>query len=375
MIISCNNKKEHEFILVDLNETYSIKYSDIFYDLQIVQLDDGVLVGDIDDLIVLHNRVVILDRRISNAVHFFDRNGRCIKSIIADDGPQVFTSPSTISLSQNGDEILVTDGMSYSIYFYDLDGKFLKKLDNRDLSVDAIDFSGDNFYVWSRNQVDWSKKLELRDLINFSVNGYIDLEKELEFKVLDGRAASIFKNSKYDNLCFTQKFHPKIIQISNSKIQSTYLFQFNSSNFDYLKGNSYRMVDLYREIKGRSLNALNGNLVAIGDHLFVDFIYSGDPYIRTFYFNKSSKKNIVLEAIINDMDMVMKNRRSLYKYPVVNEYMTYAYQPYDVQQALYEYDREDNNPYLEDIRSLNLKSDSNPVLFIYKLKEDIAISW
>lgn len=373
-MFSCVDKQEHEVIQVNLREEHTINYSDLFDDLQIVQLDDDFLVGDVDDIIVLQNRIIVLDRRISNAVHFFNKKGKFIQSIKADDGPQVFSSPSSISLSQNGEEILVTDGMSYSIYFYDLDGKFLKKLDNRNLSVDAIDFSGDNFYVWSRNQVDWSKKLELRDLTNLSVNGYIDLEKELEFKVLNGRAASIFKNSKDDNLYFTQKFHPRIIQISNSKIQTSYLFEFNSSFFNYLKGNSYQMVDLYREIKGKNLNALNGNLVAIGDHLFVDFIYGGDPYIRTFYFNKSSKKNIVLEAIINDMDLVMKNRRSLYKYPVINEYMTYVYQPHEIQQALYDYEREDNNPYLKDIRSLNLQNDSNSILFIYKLKEDLTVN-
>ncbi|WP_041779270.1 6-bladed beta-propeller [Belliella baltica] len=126
--VACDNPSSQDIILVDLNTEKLINYSDIFDDLKIVQLDNEVLVGDCDDLLITDNRIIVLDGRISNSVHFFDSNGNLLKSIAAQDGPEVFTSPSTISLINKNTEVLVTDGMSFNCYVYDLSGNFVRQV-------------------------------------------------------------------------------------------------------------------------------------------------------------------------------------------------------------------------------------------------------
>ncbi|AFL84074.1 hypothetical protein Belba_1457 [Belliella baltica DSM 15883] len=73
------------------------------------------------------------------------------------------------------------------------------------------------------------------------------------------------------------------------------------------------------------------------------------------------------------MDVVMRNRRSLFKFPVRNKYLAYAYHPFDIQEALNLLDNGITNTYINQVKSLDLSKDSNPVIFIYSIKDEIKI--
>ncbi|MCH7400783.1 6-bladed beta-propeller [Belliella kenyensis] len=359
-----------------MSKEITLNYSDIFEDLEIVALDnsEGVLVAEINDLLITNDRIIILDNRLSESVHFFDIKGKFINSIRADDGPQVFTYPGNFELVNNEEELMVKDSKSFNTYYYDLSGNFIRQVYTTGFGVSSLVNIDSEIYAVSTYQDSWNKKVEIRNSQELSLSRFVNIEDELEFKLINGQGSSIFGNSHNSFLYYIQCFHPKIIEIKNGEIISSYFFEFSSSNFEYENGETYQMMDVYQTIKMKNLNALTGNLVAMEHYIFADFTYGGDQYLRTFLFDTKSNQSFVLEGMINDMDIVMRNRRSLYKYPVRNKRLAYAYHPSDITYALGIFEGKTSNEHTKRIQALDLKNDNNPVLFIYTLKEKLQLN-
>ncbi|AFL84076.1 hypothetical protein Belba_1459 [Belliella baltica DSM 15883] len=122
-------------------------------------------------------------------------------------------------------------------------------------------------YTFSLNQHEWDKKIEIRNQSTFDIKDYVEIEKELEFKVINGNSSQLTNNIGNSNLFFTEKFHPKILEIRDGEVKKSYFFNFQKSNLNYTKGEAYQMMDIYRQVKNENLNSLTGNLVAIEDNL------------------------------------------------------------------------------------------------------------
>ncbi|MFD2034771.1 6-bladed beta-propeller [Belliella marina] len=90
LLLSCENHSEDTIIFVDLGQEITLNYSDLFEDLRIIELDNDseVLVAEVNDVLITDERIIILDKKLSEAIHFYNNTGRLINSIKAEKGFQ-----------------------------------------------------------------------------------------------------------------------------------------------------------------------------------------------------------------------------------------------------------------------------------------------
>ena len=99
-------------------------------DVQYIPLKKtGTPIGEISYILVYKNRIFVLDTFQTKSVYIFDMQGNYIgQAGRVGQGPGEYTEPFAISIDENNETplLVVTDNILY-MYYYTLDGKFVKK--------------------------------------------------------------------------------------------------------------------------------------------------------------------------------------------------------------------------------------------------------
>jgi hypothetical protein len=107
------------------------------------------LIGQIDQLLLTQDKIVVLDARKARTITVYDMNGHFLNRIgNLGQGPQDYSFLSHIALSPDSSMLIVPDLGSLSLKYYTLDGKFVKSV-NSPYRFGHCEFLADSLIVGS----------------------------------------------------------------------------------------------------------------------------------------------------------------------------------------------------------------------------------
>ena len=129
----------------------NICFSNFFENFKLIPLEttEECQIGRIDNIRIIRDKIVVLDKSIAKSVFVFDLTGKFLTRIgRIGKGPGEYISLTTISTDETRNEIAVYDGMLNRILLFSSSGTFLKDVQlNSKISAKSIELFKDYIYV------------------------------------------------------------------------------------------------------------------------------------------------------------------------------------------------------------------------------------
>lgn len=134
-LFSCSNKQNihglENAYYIDLNNSNveKINADKVISSVKYIKLEtkNDNFIGIITNIIFLDEKILIADKIISKSIYFFDYDGKFIKKIGGiGQGPNEYVDICHITLSNDNNEILVIDDSKSQILHYNLEGNYLQ---------------------------------------------------------------------------------------------------------------------------------------------------------------------------------------------------------------------------------------------------------
>jgi hypothetical protein len=111
------------------------------------------MIGTVDDIIEIEQKLIVVDRLSSKGVYLFNReDGKYLHKIQAGAGAERPGDITSVSVDRKNKSILVLDNKMNNIFYYDLDGKFLRKQPIGMYMKEIVQMDNGNLLVFSNNQ-------------------------------------------------------------------------------------------------------------------------------------------------------------------------------------------------------------------------------
>lgn len=131
----------------------------------VLQTPENVLIGDIAQILIMDDRVGLLDPR-TNSIHFFGLDGTFVNSIMKQGrGPGEYMDVSKILYDKQNGHILAYDAKIRQMLVYDLEGNHIETLENFGDGAplrDIINLPSGEFLC---SRFDWSEGTQKDDLV------------------------------------------------------------------------------------------------------------------------------------------------------------------------------------------------------------------
>ena len=382
---SCSNKQK-ELSLIGSNYTINldgeqdvhVPLSSFFKNVKpiILETNEDCLIGKIDELQVFDGRIYVLDKLIAKSLFVFDMDGRFIKKIgNLGQGPGEYIQLGDFTIDTKNRFIFLLDWGAYA-HKYHLDGTFVQTVTPQlsDANFDFIQFYNDKLYLYvkSRNSTPESHVLMVADPNDGKI-----LSSDLSLKYNKGWSEPFFTGHSFfmsrlnDPPRFTQLFMDYIVSIGEDITPHIELKSENLTTEEDVK----KMIEISDPI--RKMQPLEGSLKIWDVRNFVE----NDDFIIFTYYNGSFNHNI---AVYNKKTKSVKlakyfNNDLIYKKDEKSSHEGFVFSDskgaYEILQPrvmgyFLKYIR-DNEILLNLDKAdelLNLKEDSNPVIFYYEFK-------
>jgi hypothetical protein len=371
-LTGCSQKKkdwESDIIRVEVDDRgEEILMSSLVDTVSVISLDNAELIGNIDDLVWVENRILILDRSKSLKVFIYDRNGKFINSISSGEGePGRFVFPSSLTLSVEGNTFFVISGRTKRILEYDLEGNLINDFDVKGLGhIDDLHPFVDGFAIKTRP--DNEESILFTDL---SFNK-IDVIRSLDFfdepPIVSGGAVNYFyPTAELENFYYKDILSNKIFEIRNRKVEKIYDIDLpDSYEVDYQKvGRSIGEVS--NAIRERGLVGLGNNHVTFGDFMLLDVHNAGIGQLAIWNLKKNKVKFI--SNLVNDLSVFIDVNAIWGSFNNSPGKIITAVEGALMTQLLENVDYS-SSPYAPVFDNLTVAADDNPVLIVYHLKKD-----
>lgn len=238
-LISCgqNTAEEVETSLIRIKSTATIKDLKL-KSARIVRFSDNSFapIGSVHKILVIGNRIIIVDKTIGNSVLIFDERGRYFNHIYRiGDGPGEYKNLENIYYDEKEGSLILIPMDYRKKYFFDINGNFIKEERySEDIYYsDLIRLGNSEILVknGSMNLEDGFKVYENQELIKSAIP-YVDY---LDMTPLDGR--NVISKIDGDNYNFTVGNRDTIFRYDakSHEISADYIFDFESpiSKIDY----------------------------------------------------------------------------------------------------------------------------------------------
>lgn len=113
---------------IELSGVKDIDYPSLIDTMALIPLEttDDALIGDVDYLFMVDDKIVVADILKSQSVFIFDRRGKFIKRINGlGRSPNEYIAISHVALTHDKKQIAVYDDKDAKVLFYDLEGRFV----------------------------------------------------------------------------------------------------------------------------------------------------------------------------------------------------------------------------------------------------------
>lgn len=205
----------------------SFNYSNLFNSVEIVELDNQALIGNIGKMDLYKDKLIVLDNRLANGVFVFDKKGKFIRKIGSiGSGPKEFAACTDFAIDRQAGIIYIYDWNSKKINLYDIDtGEYKNtlKLDNG-AEIHKIWCNGGvlyaaNTFFYLRNSEGKDYILRRLDRNNgCEVARWMDVEQYNKGWRDAFISSSLFYHAKGGKDLFAYGFSDTIMCISNGKV-------------------------------------------------------------------------------------------------------------------------------------------------------------
>ncbi|WP_302314496.1 6-bladed beta-propeller, partial [uncultured Parabacteroides sp.] len=134
-LISCSDKsvsdniEVKDIVCIDINKAKEKNIEEVLeYDSYIhLETSDDVCIGIITNLLFLDDFIIVADKIISKSAFIFDLNGQFRTQIgRVGQGPGEYSDLTHVTLSKDGNEIVIVDAMKNELLFYDKNAKHIR---------------------------------------------------------------------------------------------------------------------------------------------------------------------------------------------------------------------------------------------------------
>ena len=125
---------------------HPLHLSDIVDSLSYIKLatDTSNLIGVIDKIIPLQDRILIVDKDITQTIYIFDKSGRFIRKINKKGrGPGEYLSLNDVAVDVSNKRLIVHDDIAQKISIFTYEGEFIEKI-GLDFITTSIAYLGNN---------------------------------------------------------------------------------------------------------------------------------------------------------------------------------------------------------------------------------------
>lgn len=296
--------------VIDFKNPQSIRSSDIITEHTYIKLEtsDNSLLGSIDQIEILHDRIYILDNNKTNSIFIFSIQGKFIKKLEAKgNGPGEFISPLSFKVDPKG-YIYVLDRVLNRLLKYQLnDLSFIEEIILPYPSPLSFSITNNNdlfiyYYPIRKNSVLNKKQFVIADKTGTIIKTLY--EGSSSGKILHGNPNNIYTYKK--EIRVYPYFTNKIYKIKNDSISNCYnLFWGKYAMPDE------RLFDKYEN----SGDIMNEIFTGEKDWIRYLYVYETDDVLLVKYYIKENlylscwnkhTKNIVntkIKSIIDDLGM------------------------------------------------------------------------
>jgi hypothetical protein len=288
--------------LSDLDLNQVPLFSDIYDSISFVKLEtrDDAFIGDINKIIAVDGKFIIMDADQAQSVLVFDDKGRFLNRIGRNGrGPQEYEYPSDITYDKYNDEIIINNNNRQMLMFFKLDGTFVKEIPLNFYfgALNVIDSNTIAIYRNNRGNGEDDYNLVLIDREGNVKNQFLPIDRATDLLSASCEMAFFLYG---DTLQFSPPYSRIIYALNEDGLLPRYRVNFGDRNIPYrlLKGETSR--DINQEIRDSRNYMYISAYAETTDHLAFRFVYyNGLAY--DCYYSKTSGKYIAGAFFINDM--------------------------------------------------------------------------
>lgn len=362
-------------VTIKITDNREISTRDIIDKIEIVPLKtpDGVFVGNISDLYITGDRIIVTDTNMMDCVMLFDRSGEYVATIGRKGrAPNEYVDLTHVSIMPDGETIVLYDNYGRKLLLFDHDGRFIESK-NVPIYFNSIEYLSNTDMVCSTYGLgEEDPGLEKSPFSVCSIL-FADYDLKIEGGLFPNRFRRDFQ-SKTPHL----KKNKDIILINPSHCDTIYTV---SSGKDIKAGYRVDMSEidgfsnLDSDVTNEQLDEIRARRAMFdGDFLEADMFVklniscppdSENPHgeIKPYVFNKTNGIAYLIRPDINDDDRYFANAHISIANTITEDDRIVAAVPAYIILMMAQ------KPILEKYEELKtLTDDSNPVLFFYSLK-------
>lgn len=289
---SCNNnqKASREVVYSGVESVYQIgesrlngssQFLESISGINVIKLnsdvDDANIIGEIHKVIVEGNKIYLLDKRHTNAIHIYFTDGN-LSNILSQSGQGEgkYQQISDFQINKNKNELVVLDGNNATLLFYSLDDlAYLRKI-KLDFAVNSFGILSDSLLVLDRGNYITDDTDNVLAIIS-SINGEMVktlLPRDIAYENFTISPLNPFHQSKGD-LIFHPSMSNKTYRIDHDlNISTDCFFDFGS----HWVTNSF----IQKNSKNHPMKIMN-NMQESGYVLFLNIVEAKDHYSLSYY--------------------------------------------------------------------------------------------
>ena len=376
------NTTEFSQVIIDYSNGQQLNYSQIFESCEIVALETkgNNLIGSINEVILSDKYIIVLDNKMAKAIFIFDHDGKLISQISnVGKGPGEYMHPKNVLFLEKSNQIIIYDSRLSKVLVFDIDGTFKREvlLDQQSRMEEFFYFN--NEYLITRRFPEGTNE-RFNTMTNDFVFGKsinIDLENTLE--ITGGVPRKVFFNHSVDNLFIFKDWYDNRLLVFNEDLHliKTWDIRFPGYEVDFKYSNVYDAQEVYRIIKDSEKPGLMVSDVIIDSDEFILFGFNAGVRGRIGVIEKKNNSGHFVDRLINDMDKTIGGLRSLSVFNNNSGFYIHTLDAFTLKNQLNLINDQKVNiklesPYKEKLEQLDLDDSDNPVLFIYKLKNEVS---
>lgn len=378
---ACNQKMkeiqdvEVQEILVDIKNPKSLKMSQLFDTCYIIPLDNRELVGFVDEVDFDEDQLLILDKKKMLKAYLYNWNGELIKFLANEgEGPGEFKWPRDVQLIDDEEVAIYSAGTQKLLFVDQNSGK------TKDAFLDSIPilsdfkFFGSNYYFLRENKSLKNGSLLIADK---GLQDFKELVIPQEFlskdKAIQNRSTKlnfIFPTSEGKGFYFSDVASPYFLEYRHDNLYLAYHIKFSERGVSYEDIEEGTDRSFYTRASRENLFYFSNDLIDADNFIFLPIVEG--VTVRTAVYNKKSGKCIYVREIDDDLTRFPSGNAFDGDESVKSGFYVRII-PAAVVKDVLGNSKGIANPYLDLLRKADIKRDDNPVLFIYRFKEDIDI--
>lgn len=371
LIFSCSEDESiHSDLVIEVNVSNKLKlqFTDIFESVEIIPLETAsdVLITGITKTLIHKDQIFILNKSATNTIFCFDKTGKLkFKKGSEGMGPNELYSARDFAVNKGLEQLLVYDGRLGKLINYDLQGNWVSELKFKGSSIyDLVISNGDLFFYDGLAVNEGEKVLKF----DFSTNTTTTLNINDEDRTIITRGMSPpYFSLSYDekSTYFKDWGSNSVFQFSNNDVIRQIKFSFSNNEF-VPNHSAYEAVEYVRELRDKDQYALNSHIIDSKNILFFNIDKGRRRELGLWIKNRSTANLVAFE---NNMDGICPDFSAIPPDSKMPGLITWAIFPRELKIYLNNKNGNDN-AYNEFALKYKVEEDGNPVLFVYKIKDE-----